>query len=116
MIFHTNHFLENKLVEETEWLSGSPVRLTRAKELAVGIDDDGVRVDGEILRRRIFSDGFNAPQAICAREDESMPAQSRMKTLFNIVMRFEEGSEPKGEVVWGRPGSGEEGPVLKMPW
>jgi isopenicillin-N N-acyltransferase-like protein len=31
-------------------------------------------------------------------------------------MQFEEGSAPRAEVVWGRPGSGDEGPVLDMPW
>lgn len=64
----------------------------------------------------MFSDTFNKPQAICCQEDPSRPIETRSSTLFNIVMKFEVGKEPCAEVVWGRPGSGEEGPVLKMPW
>ncbi|TBU36645.1 hypothetical protein BD309DRAFT_1085098 [Dichomitus squalens] len=30
IVMHTNHFLENKLVDEPPWLFGSPVRLERA--------------------------------------------------------------------------------------
>ena len=116
MVFHTNHFLSNKYVRETGWLSGSPIRLARVEELAREMDEKGEKVDGEILRKSIFADGFNAPQAICAQEDESRPVQSRVKTVFSIAMRLSEGSTPKGEVVWGRPGSGEEGPILDMPW
>ena len=116
MVFHTNHFLANRFVGETAWLSGSPVRLARAKELAAEIDREGGRVNGEILRKRVFADGFNSPQSICAEEDESAPVQTRGRTLFCIVMRFEKGRAPRGEVVWGRPGSGEEGPVFDIPW
>jgi isopenicillin-N N-acyltransferase-like protein len=116
MVFHTNHFLVNKSVQEPVWLSGSPVRLQRAKELVVGIDEEGKRVDGDVLRKRVFSDEFNAPQAICAKDDESRPVETRSRTLFSIAMQFEEGSAPRAEVVWGRPGSGDEGPVLDMPW
>lgn len=116
MVVHTNHFLTNKFPKETDWLSGSPIRLARAKELAAKMDEQGEKVDGKKLREKVFSDGFNSPQAICAREDESVPIYRRTGTLFNIVMRFEEGSAPRGEVVWGRPGSGEEGPVLSVPW
>lgn len=116
MVFHTNHFLSNKLVEEPPWLSGSPARLARVEELAVEMHEKGEKVDGEALRKRIFSDQVNAPQAICAMEDEDMPVPSQYRTLFSIAMRFGEGEEPRGEVVWGRPGSGDEGPVLNMPW
>jgi len=116
MVFHTNHFICNKCVKETGWLSRSPVRLARVKELAREMDQKGERVDGEILRKRIFADELNAPQSICAKEDENLPVQSRMRTLFSIAMWFGEGTEPKGEVVLGRPGSGEEGPAIDMPW
>lgn len=116
MVFHTNHFLVNKFVQEPLWYLGSPVRLQRAQELVVGIDEEGERVDGDVLRKRVFSDEFNAPQSICAMDDESRPVQTRSQTLFSIAMWFEEGSAPRGEVVWGRPGSGDEGPVLPIPW
>jgi isopenicillin-N N-acyltransferase-like protein len=68
-----------------------------------------------MLRRCVFSDSFNAPQAICCREDETRPVEARSSMLFCIIMRFVKGKEPFAEVVWGRPKSGE-GEVLKMPW
>lgn len=78
--------------------------------------EGGKKVTAESLREKVFSDMFNAPQAICCQEDPIRPIETRSSTLFNIVMRFKEGEKPSAEVVWGRPGSGEEGPVLKMPW
>lgn len=118
LIPHTNHFIENRYVDEPPWLSGSPIRLKRVKELADGLINDGVKGDAvtaALLRERIFSDTFNAPQAICCSEDESREAATRSSTLFNIVMSL----DPKSlgaEVVFGRVGSEEEGPVFKMPW
>ena len=73
-------------------------------------------MNGGVLREKVFSDMFNAPQAICCQEDPARPIETRSSTLFCIIIRFVTGAEPKGEVVWGQPGSGEEGPVLKMPW
>lgn len=118
LISHTNHFIENRYVDEPPWLSGSPIRLKKVKELAQKLIAEGVKGDdvtASLLRARIFSDTHNAPQAICCSEDESRDASTRSSTLFNIVMNL----DPKSlgaEVVFGRVGSGEEGPVLKMPW
>lgn len=80
------------------------------------LGDGGKIVNGDVLREKVFSDRFNAPQAICCQEDPVRPVETRASTLFCIVMRFVRGQEPGGEVVWGQPGSGEEGSVLKMPW
>lgn len=115
MVFHTNHFVANTHMGEGAWLSGSPVRLARVQDLVVGIDERGGRVTGEALRAGVFSDGYNAPQSISAVEDLGAESHSRWGTLFSIAMWFGQG-EPRGEVVWGRPGSGEEGPVLNIPW
>ncbi|KAH7397843.1 acyl-coenzyme A:6-aminopenicillanic acid acyl-transferase-domain-containing protein [Cadophora sp. MPI-SDFR-AT-0126] len=116
IVCHTNHFLQNRFVDEPPWLSGSPIRLTRIQQLTDELATSGENVDAEVLRTRIFSDGFNAPQAICCEEDPKRAIETRSSTLFNIVMRFVDGEEPSAEVVWGRPGSGEEGRPLKMPW
>ncbi|KAH8601285.1 acyl-coenzyme A:6-aminopenicillanic acid acyl-transferase-domain-containing protein [Bisporella sp. PMI_857] len=116
VVCHTNHFLENKHVTEPFWLSGSPVRLDRIRELTDGLAGRRKPITADVLRREVFSDLFNAPQAICCQEDETRPVETRSSTLFNIVMNFAEGKQPEGEVIWGRPGSGEEGPVLKLPW
>ena len=121
IIVHTNHFLENELMDEPPWLSGSPVRLARAKEicgeLIQELGDDGGReneIDAKLLRTRFFSDTFNSPQAICCSPDPNRLA--RIQTLFNIVMTFGEGRKPSAEVVFGKPGSGEESEVFRMPW
>ena len=117
IVCHSNHFIQNRYVtESTEWLSGSPIRLERIQKLAAELDDGAEPVTGELLRSIIFSDLFNAPQAICCQEDPARPVETRSSTLFCIVMRFAGGREPCAEVVWGRPGSGEEGPVLQLPW
>lgn len=120
IICHTNHFIENRLVNEPPWLAGSPIRLDRARllmdEIAEGIKVGEKKLTAETLRKEVFSDLFNAPQAICCQEDPVRPIETRSTTLFNIVMRFREGEKPSAEVVWGRPGSGEEGPILRMPW
>ncbi|KAL2069691.1 hypothetical protein VTL71DRAFT_14370 [Oculimacula yallundae] len=116
IVCHTNHFIQNRHVEEPPWLSGSPIRLARVQALTDELADFGADVDGDILRKFVFSDKFNAPQAICCQEDPERPVETRSSTLFNIVMSFVEGEVPSAEVVWGRPGSGEEGRILSMPW
>lgn len=118
LIGHTNHFIENRYVEEPPWLSGSPIRLKRLDELTQELMSSGTKGDAitpVVLRERIFSDSFNAPQAICCEEDPSRHISSRSSTLFNIVMNLEP-CNVRAEVVFGRVGSGDEGPVLKMPW
>ncbi|PCH35654.1 acyl-CoA:6-aminopenicillanic-acid-acyltransferase [Wolfiporia cocos MD-104 SS10] len=122
IIVHTNHFLANKLVDEPPWLSGSPVRLERARKLCKeiireeGRDRLGQTVDAPLLRRRIFSDTVNSPQAICCSPDISRGGLARIETLFNIIMVLGEGKEPYAEVVFGRPGAGGESAPLMMPW
>lgn len=118
IIAHSNHFIENHYVEEPPWLSGSPIRLERIKYLAHGIIASGMNGDDitpDLLRGRIFSDTYNTPQAICCQEDGSRHISTRSSSLFNIVMDLNS-QAPSAEVVFGRVGSGEEGPVLRMPW
>jgi isopenicillin-N N-acyltransferase-like protein len=114
IVCHTNHLIENRLVYEPAWLSGSPIRLDRMRALSAEVAASGVEVTGDVLRRGVFSDTFNAPQAICCQEDPSRPIETRSSTLFCIVMTFVVGQKPTCEIVWGRPGSGEEGPVLAL--
>ncbi|KAI0774906.1 acyl-coenzyme A:6-aminopenicillanic acid acyl-transferase-domain-containing protein [Trametes elegans] len=120
LLVHTNHFLENTLVDEPPWLSGSPVRLARARELCGDVAREAREgglgdVGAGVLRAQVFADTTNAPQAICCSSpDPKMTA--RIETLFNIVMAFETGREPAAEVVFGKPGSGEESDVYRMPW
>ena len=121
IIVHTNHFLENKLVNEPPWLSGSPIRLERAyalsEQLIAKHNDDAAqlstKITPDVLRRNIFADTFNSPEAICCVPDPSR-AES-IETLFNIVMTFEKGRPPSGEVQWGRPASSG-APLYAMPW
>ncbi|RDX48623.1 AAT-domain-containing protein [Lentinus brumalis] len=119
IVTHTNHFLQNMLMDEPPWLSGSPVRLERAKAICeeligeLGPERLG-EVDANLLRARFFSDTFNSPQAICCSPDPDRDA--RIQTLFNIVMTFAPGKEPSAEVIFGKPGSGEESRVYAMPW
>ncbi|CZS97484.1 related to acyl-coenzyme A:6-aminopenicillanic-acid-acyltransferase precursor [Rhynchosporium agropyri] len=116
VVCHTNHFIQNRFVDEHPWLSGSPIRLARVQELTDELANSGENVDANALRERIFSDGYNAPQAICCQEDPARPIETRNTIVFNIVMKLDEGGPPSAEIVWGRPGSGEEGDVLKIPW
>lgn len=115
ILIHTNHFLKNKLVDEPPWLSGSPLRLRRARDLSEAIlREDDTEVTPELLRERIFSDTVNAPQAIrCGLEGGK---DSTMATLFNIIMTFERGTDPTAEVVFGKPGADNHGPIYRMPW
>lgn len=118
LIGHTNHFLENRYVEEPPWLSGSPIRLKRLEELTQKLISNGIKGDAitpALLREHVFSDTFNAPQAICCEEDPSRHFSVRSSSLFNIVMNLDI-KDVHAEVVFGRVGSGNEGPVLKMPW
>lgn len=120
MVVHTNHFLENGYVYEPPWLSGSPVRLERVRELARGLlkSENGVLPGAPLaglLREKVFSDTYNAPQSICCYEDPAQHYAVRCKTLFNIVMNLDS-RDLSAEVVWGQPGSGNESAVFKMPW
>ncbi|TQB75213.1 hypothetical protein MPDQ_003466 [Monascus purpureus] len=116
IITHTNHFIENRYVNEPPWLSGSPIRLERIKQLSHELVVQGEKFTPALLRQKIFSDTYNAPQSICCLGDPSRDEAVRSKTLFNIIMNL----DPKdlwAEVVWGQPGIGEEGTtVFKMPW
>lgn len=115
LVCHTNHMIENKLMNEPPWLSGSPIRLQRIRELSAKLNTSEQAINGQLLRDRVFSDTFNAPQAICCQEDPSRPIETRSSTLFNIIMKLGQ-EHPTAEVVWGQPGSGLEGDVLHMPW
>ncbi|KAI0090801.1 AAT-domain-containing protein [Irpex rosettiformis] len=120
VIVHTNHFLENKLVNEPPWLSGSSIRLNRAYSLCELLSKNGgeelsSKVTPDALRRTVFADTFNSPQAICCVPDPSRPES--VETLFNIVMTFEKGKFPRAEVLMGRPAScSRDDPVYIMPW
>lgn len=119
ILVHTNHFLENKLVEEPPWLSGSPFRLERARELCRELlDKEGPDVLNQstpaILRNKLFSDSENAPQAICCVPDPERGPLASIETLFNIVMTFIAGGPPSAEVVFGRPGTSNQ--VYSLPW
>jgi len=116
IVCHSNHFIKNRYVNEPPWLKGSPIRLERCQKLTAELAQSTKTVTGEILRDKVFSDCFNAPQAIACQPDPSRPLATRSSTLFCIVMAFVKGQKPSAEVVWGIPGSGEEGPVLSMPW
>lgn len=116
IVCHSNHFIENRHVVEPPWLSGSAARLERIRALTADLADEGTPLTAALLRDRVFADTFNAPQAICCQEDPETPEVMRSSTAFNIITRFVRGEEPSAELVYGRPGSGEEGPVLKMPW
>ncbi|GIK01687.1 hypothetical protein Aspvir_005725 [Aspergillus viridinutans] len=117
-ITHTNHFIENRNVYEPPWLSGSPIRLDRARQLLrelIGGGIAGSQITPSLLRDKIFSDTFNAPQAICCSEDPNRGPAVRSKTIFNIIMNLEK-DNLSAELVVGRPGSGEETAVIRMPW
>lgn len=113
IICHTNHFIRNRFVDEPPWLSGSPIRLDRMRKLTRELVANNETVTGEVLRKKIFSDTFNAPQSICCQEDHLRPSPTRNSTLFCIVMKFAHGTRPMAEVVWGKPGS-EEGDAISM--
>ena len=118
MIIHTNHFLENQSVKEPPWLPSSPVRLARCQQLTRELVQEGVaggQVTPGLLRKRVFSDTAGAPESICGQEDPAQHSTRRTATLFNIVMNLEPG-RLGAEVVIGRPGSGEESDVLRLPF
>ncbi|KAE8381783.1 putative acyl-CoA:6-aminopenicillanic-acid-acyltransferase [Aspergillus bertholletiae] len=118
MIMHTNHFIVNNCVQQPPWLPGSPVRLRRCQELCDELIQAGVagnQITPALLREKIFSDMYNAPEAICCSEDPSSHPTQKCSTLFNIVMSLEPGNV-EAEVVFGRPGHGEESAVVKLPW
>lgn len=115
LVCHTNHLIANKCVDEPPWLAGSPVRLSQMRKLTAALAKEEGAVDGDLLRKRVFNDTYNAPQAICCQEDPARPAETRSSTLMCIVMKFVKGSEPSAEVVWGQPGSGRESGVIQLP-
>ena len=107
LLVHTNHFLANKLVDEPPWLSGSPFRLQRARTLCkqlaseCGTNDEQLQtISPSTLRKKIFADEENSPQAICAAPDPIHGSDAQ--TIFNIVMVFDKGAKPHAEVVFGR--------------
>ncbi|KAI0941507.1 hypothetical protein AcW1_003382 [Taiwanofungus camphoratus] len=124
ILVHTNHFLENHLVVEPPWLTGSPIRLQRARGLCQAVAEEARHedrdleqtLDARVLRRRVFSDTTNSPQAICCSPDLERGGLASIETLFNIVMVFQSGKAPSAEVVFGRPGGGRESEVYSMPW
>ncbi|KAE8162579.1 acyl-coenzyme A:6-aminopenicillanic acid acyl-transferase-domain-containing protein [Aspergillus tamarii] len=118
IIMHTNHFIENKNVTEPSWIKGSPARLERAQQLAHELVNSGIKGDlitPSLLREQVFSDTCNAPNSICSQEDPDTHHTRRTSTLFNIVMNLDT-QDLGAEVVIGQPGSGNESPVIKMPW
>lgn len=119
IITHTNHFIENRYVDDPPWLSGSPIRLERIRQLCHELIHDeieGEKITPVLLRQKIFSDTYNAPQSICCQEDPTRHHSVRSKTLFNVIMKLDL-QDLGAEVVWGQPQAGkEESPVFRMPW
>lgn len=119
LLVHTNHFLENHLVDEPPWLAGSPVRLDRAKTLCAalvqeyGKEQVREKMRPALLRQRVFADTFNSPEAICCAPDPCR--EESVETLFNIVMVFEEGRAPCAEVTFGKP-TKSDARVYHLPW
>lgn len=108
LVVHTSHFLANRLTDEPPWLAGSPFRLQRARDLSKELASEYGSVDKlrqtltpSALRKKIFADEQNLPQAICASPDPTH--NSDAQTIFNIVMEFEKGGAPRAEVVFGKP-------------
>ncbi|KAE8420055.1 putative acyl-CoA:6-aminopenicillanic-acid-acyltransferase [Aspergillus pseudocaelatus] len=118
MIMHTNHFIANSCVQQPPWLPGSPVRLQRCQDLCDNLVQAGVagkQVTPTLLREKIFSDRYNAPEAICCSEDPLAHPTQKCSTLFNIVMNLER-DNLGAEVIFGRPGYGEASAVVRLPW
>lgn len=116
LIFHSNHFIVNRFVDEPLWLKGSPVRLDRIGKLTRELAEGGRDVSADVLRKSVFSDTFNAPESICYQEDPANSLVMRTATLVNFVMDLSAGRGPSAEVVWGQPGSGTEGSPIQVPW
>ncbi|KAL5522168.1 hypothetical protein ACEPAF_2025 [Sanghuangporus sanghuang] len=122
IIVHTNHFIENRYVEEIPWNISSESRLSRIQELITLIRKNSPTnprtksITPELLRERIFSDTQGAPQAICCYRPADETDGRSVGTLFNIIMQFVPGEEPSAEVLFGRPGPGNRSPMYKMPW
>lgn len=132
VIVHTNHFIQNKYVEEVPWLTGSVPRLDRIKELlgelllqrsqnSYGSTKDGKDIECDVsaslLRNTIFSDRQGRPQSICCCMDEEEEGSTRpVCTLFNIIMTFIPNKAPKAEVLFGKPGEVEASNAINLPW
>lgn len=123
IIVHTNHFLENKLMDEPPWLSGSPVRLDRARSICSQLiakydsfDELPKEINPSLLRAEVFSDTFNAPQAICCSIDPTRGALGEVETLFNIIMVFDDAKLPRAEVLFGRTVDAPGSQVEYLPW
>ena len=119
ILVHTNHFIENRCVEEVPWQIASVPRLERIKELVRQIRTDYQKVDKitpSVLRERIFSDKDGAPTAICCYVFDRNNPKAAVSTLFNIVMIFSPGESPRAEVrfidyedVWEKD-------IYQLPW
>ena len=121
ILVHTNHFLENKYVHDPPWLSGSPIRLQRATQLThqlLGetVAETPISKTTQQLREHVFSDRFNSPQAICCNADFATGKEDDMGTLFNIIMVLDPEGEARAEVLIGKPGPDNKGPIMQMPW
>ncbi|ODQ53736.1 putative acyl-CoA:6-aminopenicillanic-acid-acyltransferase [Saitoella complicata NRRL Y-17804] len=99
-VTHTNHLvaipdtLKDEIDDDPEWLTDSPVRLTRIREL---IKNAPAEVGQERIRS-MLSDEQNQPGAICRAGD--------LETVFNIIMEFNKDGS-MGWVVEGRPSEGQ---------
>jgi len=115
IVVHSNHFLLNRMVDESSWLEDSPFRMQRIHELISGIvKDNDENVDITLERvRNLFRDKANAPRAIC-REVDPQDAQDQIESIFNIVMKLREGN-PEAEVVFAI-GTTDETKIMTLPW
>ncbi|RJE21610.1 Acyl-CoA 6-aminopenicillanic-acid-acyltransferase [Aspergillus sclerotialis] len=118
MITHSNHFLENRYVDENPFKPGTYLRLERIRELAQNLAKDGVKgekITPTLLREKLFTDSRNAPYAICALGDPNLHRTVRSCSLFNIVMNLSM-PNPSAEVVLVHPEGRMGDSVMKMPW
>ncbi|GAP92817.1 putative isopenicillin-N N-acyltransferase [Rosellinia necatrix] len=91
-VCHTNHLiLDRSGVEESNWLTDSPARLARLRELTALIADPTPEAIADVLRD---TEGY--PSSINRRQEGSSVAE----TLFTIVMDL---TRKSARVTFGRP-------------
>lgn len=113
VIVHSNHFILTHPVDEPPWLTDSPVRIKRMRELCGEIIQEtrkGSTVDIDRVRK-LFRDTKNSPVSICRQEDP----ERGIASLFNIVMELSEEAPPRAEVVFAIGTAGERD-VVQLQW
>jgi isopenicillin-N N-acyltransferase like protein len=87
LLFHTNHFISERMKPIESALTEFPDSILRLGRARQKLTPRAGKISPDDLKE-LFQDHFNHPDAICRHPDERDPEQERVQTVASIIMNL----------------------------